>query len=60
MTFDRALRLYGAAVSEDVAYACRMLEDMGFRYGKDFVSKDAIETAGEAILELEFGDQDQC
>ncbi len=53
MTFDEALRKYGVSVKEDVADACRMLESQGFRYGKDFVTGNAIETAGSAIIELE-------
>ena len=54
MTFDEALRHYGVSVREDVAHACRMLEAQGFKYGRDFVAGTAIQTAGEAIIELEY------
>lgn len=53
MTFDKALRLRGISIKEEVAYACRMLESQGFEFGKDFVTASAIDAAGAAILELE-------
>jgi hypothetical protein len=53
MTFDEALRLHGGAVREDVAHACRYLESQGFRYGRDFLTGNAVQMAGEAIIELE-------
>ena len=34
-----------------MANAFRLLESMAFRYGKDFVIGNAIETAGTALLE---------
>ena len=53
MKFDQALRLHGVSVREDTAAAARFLEAQGFRYGKDFKVRDAIEVAGQVILELE-------
>ena len=53
MTFDQALRRRGGAVREDTAHACRFLESQGFQYGKHFNTRDAIQIAGEAIIELE-------
>jgi hypothetical protein len=56
MTFDDAVRVKGLCVTVDVADACHLLEHMGFRYGKDFVSGQAVQMAGEAIIELYTGD----
>ncbi len=53
MTFDKALRLSGEVVPEDVAHACRLLESHGFRFNREFHVGDAITAAGALLIELE-------
>jgi hypothetical protein len=51
MSFDKAVKELGLVLSNEVVFACRLLESRGYRFMIDFGYMSAIEKAANIPIE---------